>query len=218
MTNITPVNPVFSNNRHRITFGYMAPEYGSAHRGCDLVPGAVGVTSDIVALEGGIIESVKDTVRTTLNINIASNWTHPDVLGNIVRIRHSDRYTTRYCHLAHGSIRVKAGDRVRKGQVIATIGNTGLSTAAHLHLEVFDNGNRIDPYPFMMGKMTFGLPALPESDFKTSDAMTALMYSAGLIKLTPEQKTRLDLNRDGNVTPDDALMILRVVAGMPANS
>jgi hypothetical protein len=156
MVNINPLNPVFSNGRHRITYGFMVAEYGRAHNGTDLVPGSVGVNSGIIAIGGGVVESVKDTVRITLPLTPQSNWSHPDVLGNIVRIRHNNRFVSRYCHLAFGSIRVKPGDRVEKGQIIAAIGNTGLSTAPHLHFEVWDNGNRINPEPFLMGATSFG--------------------------------------------------------------
>jgi len=155
MTNINPKNPVFSINKHRVTYGFMAPEYGSPHRGCDLVPGAVGVDSDIIAVGEGVVEIVKNSVKATLALVPASNWTSPDVLGNFVRIRHNNRFGSRYCHLAFGSIKVKAGDYIKKGQVIATIGNTGLSTAPHLHFEIFDNNERIDPLPFLMGSAKF---------------------------------------------------------------
>ncbi|MDR2558928.1 MAG: peptidoglycan DD-metalloendopeptidase family protein [Oscillospiraceae bacterium] len=149
---ITPKIPVFKNGRHYVTYGFMAPEYGSPHKGMDIVPGAVGVESDILAITDGIIESVKDTVSRTIPLTPASNWKLPDVLGNFIVIRHSERFTSRYCHLKYGSIKVKTGSRIKAGQVIATIGNTGLSSAPHLHFEISEGNTRINPLPFLMGE------------------------------------------------------------------
>ena len=54
--------------------------------------------------------------------------------GNVVVINHSDRFITIYGHC--DSINVKAGQQVKQGQVIATVGSTGWSTNSHLHYEV----------------------------------------------------------------------------------
>jgi murein DD-endopeptidase MepM/ murein hydrolase activator NlpD len=161
MVHITPENPIFSNNKHRVTYGFMAKEYGKPHKGMDLVPGASGVESGIVAIADGIIEKVKNTVSRTIPLHPKENWSHPDVLGNFIVIKHNERFTSRYCHLKHGSIKVKTSDSVKKGQIIATIGKTGLSSAAHLHFEIFDNGVRVDPYPFMMGTGSFNAVGNP---------------------------------------------------------
>ena len=66
--------------------------------------------------------------------------------GNLVSLSHNFGFKTRYGHLH--KIYVKAGEFVRKGQVIAEIGNTGRSTGSHLHYEVLFLSNRINPKPF----------------------------------------------------------------------
>jgi murein DD-endopeptidase MepM/ murein hydrolase activator NlpD len=66
--------------------------------------------------------------------------------GNQVIIEHSDGYKTRYAHL--NEINVKQGDNVERGQVIGTLGTTGLSTGPHLHYEVIKNDDPIDPLFF----------------------------------------------------------------------
>jgi murein DD-endopeptidase MepM/ murein hydrolase activator NlpD len=54
--------------------------------------------------------------------------------GNVVVLRHGDAYLTIYAHLE--SISVRRGKRVRRGEQIGTVGNTGWSTSPHLHYEV----------------------------------------------------------------------------------
>ncbi len=63
--------------------------------------------------------------------------------GNLVVIQHQGRITTHYGHCQ--SLRVKPGQRVNAGQIIATVGNTGHSTGPHLHFELRKSGQSVDP-------------------------------------------------------------------------
>lgn len=65
--------------------------------------------------------------------------------GNMVAITHAHGYRTAYAHLHTIARGLKRGDRVRQGQVIGTVGNTGRSTGAHLHYAMKHNGVFIDP-------------------------------------------------------------------------
>ena len=69
--------------------------------------------------------------------------------GNYVIIDHGNGYETSYNHLS--KINVRKGQQVRRGDIIALSGDTGLSLAPHLHYEVRYNGMRVDPihYFFM---------------------------------------------------------------------
>ena len=62
--------------------------------------------------------------------------------GNCVRIRHNSSYTTGYGHLS--KFATKSGRRVRQGQIIGYVGNTGMSTGPHLHYTVSYNGKFIN--------------------------------------------------------------------------
>ncbi|MBO6686324.1 MAG: peptidoglycan DD-metalloendopeptidase family protein [Parvibaculum sp.] len=65
--------------------------------------------------------------------------------GNYVSIRHANGYETAYAHLNGFARGIRAGTRVRQGQVIAYVGTTGRSTGPHLHYEVHVNGKKMNP-------------------------------------------------------------------------
>ena len=66
--------------------------------------------------------------------------------GNFVEIDHGNGYTTVFGHLSKRLVR--KGEKVERGQIIAKIGNTGKSTAPHLHYEIKHNKKRLDPSDF----------------------------------------------------------------------
>lgn len=67
--------------------------------------------------------------------------------GNLIEIRHAHGLTTRFGHLSR--ISVKAGQSVKRGDVIGKVGSTGRSTGPHLHYEVRSKGQARNPQPFM---------------------------------------------------------------------
>ncbi|MEA3192190.1 MAG: hypothetical protein QOD26_523 [Betaproteobacteria bacterium] len=79
--------------------------------------------------------------------------------GNVVVIRHENIpgvFATRYDHLRRNSIIVAAGERVRRGQVIAKVGSAGNSSGPHLHFEVWGKGyyDPVDPWSGKCGPNT----------------------------------------------------------------
>jgi len=82
--------------------------------------------------------------------------------GNYVKIKHDNGYYTLYAHIAYNTVKVKAGERVKKGQVLGYMGNTGYSFGGHLHFEVRDtNDKKIDPVPYL----DKDLPDTKQSEF-----------------------------------------------------
>lgn len=65
--------------------------------------------------------------------------------GRRIEIEHANGYTTTYSHLSGFARGISEGSRVRQGQVIGYLGNSGLSTGPHLHYEVMVNGRFVDP-------------------------------------------------------------------------
>lgn len=70
--------------------------------------------------------------------------------GNIVVIEHGQGLSSVYAHNSRNVVR--AGQTVRRGEVIAYSGSTGVSTGPHVHYEVWRNGQSVDPAPFLAGK------------------------------------------------------------------
>ncbi len=65
--------------------------------------------------------------------------------GRRVEIQHLNGYVTTYSHMSGFARGIQEGTKVRQGQIIGYVGNTGLSTGPHLHYEVAINGNYVDP-------------------------------------------------------------------------
>lgn len=72
--------------------------------------------------------------------------------GREVLINHGYGYVTRYAHMHE--IKVKIGQTVKRGQVIGSVGNTGLSTGAHLHYEIIKDGKKINPIAYFFPDIT----------------------------------------------------------------
>lgn len=110
------------------TYGSRTEEAGSGHPGVDI---AVPSGSYVRAMAGGRIEEAGED----------------DVYGRYVRIAHVDGVSSLYGH--NSWLFVQPGDSVQRLQVIALTGNTGRSTAPHLHFEVDRDGALVDPLAFV---------------------------------------------------------------------
>ena len=115
--------------------------YQEGHGGIDLVREGYRL-DNITAHSDGTVVQVIDNV----NVTTPNEPTNP---GNMIRIEHGNGYQTRYLHLAYNSIKLRVGDKVREGQVIGFMGNTGNAFGAHLHFEVLKDSNRIDPTEYL---------------------------------------------------------------------
>ena len=98
------------------------------HEGVDLISKE---GTNIVSTADGVVEKVQKSDKA---------------FGNMISIKHNAIYTTRYAHLK--DIDVKQGQTITKGQKIGTVGNTGLSSQAHLHYEIIKNGQKVNPLDY----------------------------------------------------------------------
>jgi hypothetical protein len=72
--------------------------------------------------------------------------------GNVVYIDHGYGYITRYAHM--NKLKTHKGKKVKRGEIIGLVGNTGRSVAPHLHYEVRYNGNAVNPMGYYFGNLT----------------------------------------------------------------
>ncbi len=112
----------------RVSHTFGAAGAAGAHTGVDLAakPG----TAIVAPLDGTVVSTERDEQR-----------------GLVVVVRHRSGLETRYHHL--DGVTVKAGDRVAQGDSIGTVGSTGVVTGPHVHFEVRDLGDPVDPAPYL---------------------------------------------------------------------
>ncbi len=118
--------------------GYISSEFGyrhdpfngqvRMHKGIDF---AAPIGTEIYSVGGGVVSYAGEKTG----------------YGLAVEIDHGDGLISRYGHLSEA--KVKEGQVVKKGDLVALMGNTGRSTGPHLHLEVLKNGEQIDPREYL---------------------------------------------------------------------
>ena len=132
MENLPAIQPVLNKDLKRMASGYgwrIDPVYHIRrfHEGMDFT---APVGTDIYATGNGTV--------------VYSGWRQG--YGETVEIDHGMGYATRYAHCSKRLVRV--GQKVKRGDVIAKVGNTGKSTGPHLHYEVHSQGRPVDPRNF----------------------------------------------------------------------
>ena len=136
---IPAIMPVKDVDIYRISsyYGYRTDPFYKVkklHGGIDF-SGPVG--THIYCSGDGVVESV-----------VSGNSGY----GNYIIINHGYGYKTRYAHLKKAN--VKVGQKVKRGEYIADMGNSGKSTAPHLHYEVIKDGKAINPVNFFFNDLT----------------------------------------------------------------
>lgn len=129
-------------------YTYRGKRVKDFHNGIDLVGG-----NEIVAAADGEVVSTRNEGKQYGT-------------GCYVRIEHSNGLQTLYYHLKSGSVTVKKGQKVTKGQVIGIIGKTGKATGVHLHYQI-DKGSSataIDPTEYILNgkEIVEEAPIIPE--------------------------------------------------------
>ena len=130
---IPSISPISGSDGVRMTSGFgmrMHPieKVKKMHFGMDF---ACKTGTEILATADGEVKSV----------------THTKGYGKMITLIHGDDYQTKYAQLSE--FKVAEGDKVRKGDVIALSGNSGASTAPHLHYEILKGGKRVDPADYI---------------------------------------------------------------------
>jgi peptidase M23-like protein len=94
--------------------------------------------TELLAVADGIVAATKDSIPENVPGGRAVKIDLTTVGGNFVGIDIGGGKYALYAHVQPGSLRVKVGDRVKRGQVIALLGNSGNSTEPHVHFQIAD--------------------------------------------------------------------------------
>ena len=93
----------------------------------------------VIGIRDGMPETTEDELKSRANIRGRE-------CGNGVTIRHTGEWTTQYCHMKAGSVRVKRGDVISTGDRLGDVGLSGLTQFPHVHIAVRDGDTVIDPF------------------------------------------------------------------------
>ncbi len=138
MACIPAIQPVSNKDKRRISafYGYrIHPIYKTKifHEGVDF---AAPIGTKVYCTGNGVVSKA-----------MKSNYGY----GNVIIVDHGYGYQTAYAHLS--AFKVRKGQKVKRGQVIGLVGNTGLSTGPHLHYEVRKNNRRVNPIYYFFNDM-----------------------------------------------------------------
>ncbi|MBB6250221.1 M23 family metallopeptidase [Nitrospirillum iridis] len=124
-----------------------------------------GYGQPILAVADGVIESIRDGLPDNVPGQPAAQKATLDTIAGNQVILHIGGVYVVYAHLIPGSIAVRPGQAVRRGQVLGRLGNSGQSDAPHLHLQVGDQGHvaAADGLPFVFDAFTLA-GVVPDAD------------------------------------------------------
>jgi murein DD-endopeptidase MepM/ murein hydrolase activator NlpD len=139
LASIPAIQPVSNKNLREMAsgFGYrIDPIYKTRrmHTGMDFT---ARIGTNVYATGDGVVEALEK-----------SGWGY----GHCIVINHGYGYKTRYAHLS--AFKVKRGQKVKRGELIGLVGNTGKSTGPHLHYEVEKGGKKMNPIHYYHSDLT----------------------------------------------------------------
>lgn len=112
---------------------------GRSTRGdADRTANALGYGAEVLAVADARVAAVRDDMPESATVSAHPKQALGDATGNYVALDLGDGHYAFYEHLKPGSVRVARGQRVRRGETIATLGFTGDSTGPHLHFHIAD--------------------------------------------------------------------------------
>lgn len=138
VNNIPSVQPVINNELTLLTasFGQRIQPYYK-----------------VLTMHTGVDYTVPEGTRVfaTADGTVKTATSRPSTTGNTIVIDHGNGYETQYSHLSRMS--VKQGQSIRRGDIIALTGDTGLSLLPHLHYEIRYEGNPVDPIHYFFAEL-----------------------------------------------------------------
>jgi murein DD-endopeptidase len=140
--------------RYTIDFVKLDDAGRTAHGDVDVVGKALGYGADVLAVSDATVAALRDDMPEAARVSARVKHRQEDAAGNYVSLDLGGGRFAVYEHLKPGSVRVRLGDRVRRGEVVGQVGFTGDSTGPHLHLHVGDAASPLaaEGRPFVFGR------------------------------------------------------------------
>lgn len=138
-------------------------------------------SAEVLAVADGRIVDLKDGIPDNPPGSFAVELTLETMSGNYLVLDMGDGRYADYVHLRPGSLRVRVGERVRRGQVLAEVGNSGDSDAPHLHFQITDG-------PYLHGSE--GLPFVLRSYQKLGSLRIPEDFTQTVFRPAPTSESR----------------------------
>src|SRR5262249_11759736 len=147
---------VYLAQRFAIDWTKVGPNGDSHHDGTARNENWWGYGESILAVADGEVVDVVDGITENVPRVLPSKVTPDNIAGNHLTLRVGNLYVS-YAHLQPGSFEVHLHDHVRRGAVLARLGNTGQATAPHLHFQVTDRNSVLESegVPFLFEKFIY---------------------------------------------------------------
>jgi hypothetical protein len=158
------------------------------HKGTDF---AVKTQADmlagvnVIASAAGVVQATRDGEDDRLYRGRWGEVPSNRACGNGVVVAHPEGWTTQYCHLKKGSIRVQKGQKVKRGAILGQIGLSGRSEFPHVHLTVRKDKKVVDPFD-PDGRIECGAPSQETLWDRPVAYMPGGILTAGFADKVPE--------------------------------
>ncbi len=161
------------------------------HTGTDIRVRDTAATANVLASAAGRVKAIRDGEDDRLVRSEAHREAVANVeCGNGVVISHTEDWETQYCHLRRGSILVREGDEVGRGQVLGKIGYSGLAAFPHVHLTVRQGDKVVDPFRTEateqcgeVSRPLWSSDALAALDYEESGTIIRSGFAPGAVEL-----------------------------------
>ncbi|MET4296093.1 hypothetical protein ABIB06_002019 [Bradyrhizobium sp. LB8.2] len=154
----------------------------------------------VIAIADGTVARVRDGIPDRIYDRAQDKDTAGKECGNGVLVEHSGGLASQYCHLKEGSIFVRPGAHVKKGERLGSVGASGLAEFPHVHLSVRRDGKPIEPLtgrPLGIGREACGATAGSLFEPAVRDALSGSASAILLVGLTSAPPELANLVREG---------------------
>jgi hypothetical protein len=169
---------------------------------------------DVLAAADGIVRGIRDGMADVDVREIGPDAVAGRECGNGVVVEHGGGLSTQYSHMREGSVRVRPGEIVRRGDPLGQVGMSGLASFPHLHLTVRHEGRVVDPFVGLGEHEGCGLGEAPLwAEPEAVPYLPVMITGVGFADRAPEQaEIREGLWRQGALPAEAPALVVWMAA------